>query len=164
VNEPTETKTRAERLAWAVRELRFPPELSAAGPDKDYSDGFLAGYNNAIDQVAALILEHPPEDRRIVGALEKLLRAEEKYVRDTGLPQPDDFIQDAVNEARLLLGWPAVCEPAATPVDRPTCGKAHGMCAMMPGAQEMPKSMAHPLATPWNGWPLTSTPKQGEGE
>jgi hypothetical protein len=99
---------RAERLASAVRELKFPPELFAAGAGDDYTGGFIAGYNNAIDQVAALLLEHPPEDRRIVGALEKLLRAEEKYVRDTGLPQPDDFIQDAVNEARALLGWPAV--------------------------------------------------------
>lgn len=39
-------------------------------------------------------------------ALEKLLRAEEKFVRDTGLPQPTDLIQEAVNEARALLGWP----------------------------------------------------------
>jgi hypothetical protein len=49
-------------------------------------------------------------------ALEKLLRAEERYVRDTGLPQPDDLIQNAVNEARTVLGWPAVGE--AGPADQ----------------------------------------------
>jgi hypothetical protein len=55
----------------------------------------------------------------VQAALEKLLRAEEKYVRDTGLPQPDDLIQDAVNEARAVLGWPAIDVPsAATPQDQ----------------------------------------------
>jgi hypothetical protein len=99
---------RAERLAAVVRGLKLPTDLVIEG----YSEGFVAGYNNAIDQVAALILEHPPEDMRIRRALEKLLRAEEKFVRDTCLPQPDDFIQDAVNEARLLLGWPPVASGA----------------------------------------------------
>lgn len=124
--------TRGERLAMAVRELKFHPSASHIHPERR------DGYNEAIEQVARLISEHPPEDVRIRRALEKLLRAEEKYVRDTGLPQPDDLIQQAVNEARMLLGWPAVCSERPTPVDRPTCGKAHGMCAMLPDANGTP--------------------------
>ncbi len=75
--------------------------------------------------------------QRIRAALEKLLIAEEKYVRDTGLPQPDDFIQASVNEARTLLGWPAIgaeCQESVGAGDAAS-GKAKpvGVVGAMPG-------------------------------
>lgn len=66
---------------------------------------------------------HPDEVR---DALARLLMAEEKYVRDTGLPQPNDLIQYAVNLARATLGWPAITSSASAGLPATSNGQENG--------------------------------------
>jgi hypothetical protein len=114
-------KQRDMEKRWERIEARIA-ELTALNADEARrSAGVVVGINNYSEfpnsefDTSGVGVDADP----VQAALEKLLRAEEKYVRDTGLPQPDDLIQDAVNEARAVLGWPAIDVPsAATPQDQ----------------------------------------------
>lgn len=111
------------QLARALREAVEPPTFMGEpvahrpivawfNPDKPNSVISAAQYQHVLPKNKTGYLPcivTPPgamECFSVRASLEKLLLAEEKYMRDTGMQQPDDLIQRAVNAARATLGWP----------------------------------------------------------